>query len=93
MTVDLCPDLDETALAARLAGQGKDSLTTHLRKRLRLPPVSLALAQELGRPLPRDPAALAATLKALSVRTGASRRWTARFPPPGAWRLARWMTG
>ena len=67
MTIDLCPDLDEAALAARLAGQGKDSLTTHLRKRLRLPPVSLALAQELGRPLPRDPAALAVTLKALPV--------------------------
>ena len=67
MSIDLCPDLDAGALAARLAGQGKDSLTNHLRKRLRLSPAALALAQELGRPLPRDPGALAARLKALPV--------------------------
>lgn len=67
MSMDLCPDLDAATLAARLAGQGKDSLTNHLRKRLRLSPVALALAQELGRPLPRDPVALAALLRALPV--------------------------
>jgi predicted flavoprotein YhiN len=67
MSIDLCPDLDAGALAARLADQGKDSLTNHLRKRLRLSPAALALAQELGRPLPRDPVALATTLKALPV--------------------------
>lgn len=67
LTIDLAPDLDATTLAQRLQGQGKDSLTNHLRKKLRLSPAALALAQELGRPLPRDPGALAQALKALGV--------------------------
>jgi predicted flavoprotein YhiN len=55
--------------AGRAAGgaAGKESLPNHLRKRLGLDPVKLALLMEFGRPLPEG-AALAALVKALPVR-------------------------
>jgi predicted flavoprotein YhiN len=59
--------LDVEALASRLTGMGKRSVTDHLRRALRLPPVALALVNELARPLPRDPGALAALVKSLPV--------------------------
>jgi uncharacterized flavoprotein (TIGR03862 family) len=66
LALDLFPDLTPTQAAARLAGRAGDSLGNRLRK-ARLAPVAAALAQEWGRPLPPDPAALAARLKALPV--------------------------
>ena len=67
LTLDLVPDRALAAAAARLARPGRDSVGNRLRKALGLDPVRLALALEFGRPLPADPAALAARLKALPV--------------------------
>jgi hypothetical protein len=70
--LDLAPDLDPGALAARLArARPGDSVTNRLRK-AGLSPVAIALAQEFGRPLP-EAAALAARLKALPVRHAGPR--------------------
>jgi uncharacterized flavoprotein (TIGR03862 family) len=66
LAVDLMPDLTVEQAALRLAGRAGDSMGNRLRK-ARLAPVAVALAQEWGRPLPADPAALAARLKALPV--------------------------
>ena len=69
LTLDLCPDIDLARLAARLARpRGKQSLSSHLRRVLRLAPQTQALLMEWGRPLPDDPQALAHHLKALPVR-------------------------
>lgn len=64
--LDLCPDLDADEVAARLA-RARGSIGNRLRK-LGLSPPQAALAQEWGRPLPDDPAALARCLKALPLR-------------------------
>jgi hypothetical protein len=66
VTLDLAPDLTVAALAARLTGRIGDTLTNRLRK-AGLPPVSVALAQEWGRPLPPEATALASRIKALPV--------------------------
>ena len=69
LTVDLLPDLGREAVLARLSRpRGKASLSTHLRKALRLDPARLALLQEFGRPLPADPSELARLIKALPIR-------------------------
>ena len=68
LTVDLVPDLSPEVLRARLEGRGRESLSNHLRKRLRLEGVRMALLQEWGRPLPTDLDALARLLKGLPVR-------------------------
>ncbi|TDK46304.1 TIGR03862 family flavoprotein [Antarcticimicrobium luteum] len=69
LVVDLLPDLDAATVTARLSRpRGKASLANHLRKALGLDPARLALAQEFGRPLPADPAALARLVKALPIR-------------------------
>jgi uncharacterized flavoprotein (TIGR03862 family) len=69
VTLDLLPDLDLAAVTARLARpRGKQSLSNHLRRSLRLSPVAVALAREWAGPLPGDPATLAATLKAVPLR-------------------------
>ena len=74
LMLDLLPDLDGAAVAARLARpRGKASLANHLRRALGLDPVKLALLQEWGRPLPGDPLALAARVKALPVRHAGPR--------------------
>ncbi|MFV0303018.1 MAG: NAD(P)/FAD-dependent oxidoreductase, partial [Paracoccus sp. (in: a-proteobacteria)] len=66
--VDLAPDLDVQALAARLARpRGKLSLGNWLRRAFG-DPVRVALLMEWGRPLPDDPAALAHLAKALPLR-------------------------
>ncbi|WP_417723584.1 TIGR03862 family flavoprotein [Salipiger sp.] len=68
LTVDLAPDLDPETLADRLAApRGKLSLANHLRRVLNLAPAKRALLTEVVRPLPDDPAALAALLKALPI--------------------------
>ncbi len=68
LLLDLAPDLSAAQVQARLARpRGKASLSNHLRKALRMDPVKLALLMECGHPLPRDPATLAALIKALPV--------------------------
>jgi uncharacterized flavoprotein (TIGR03862 family) len=66
LVVDLCPDLSEPEVQNRLAKpRGKASLTNHLRKRLGLDPVKIALLNEFGRPFPSD---LTALIKKLPIR-------------------------
>jgi len=66
--VDLMPDLDCQTVAQRLARpRGKQSLSNTLRKALRLSPVAQALLMECVRPLPDDPAELAAVIKFLPI--------------------------
>ncbi|CUH78206.1 TIGR03862 family flavoprotein [Tropicibacter naphthalenivorans] len=68
LSVDLFPDLDAAALTAKLSKpRGKQSLSNHLRKALRLSPATMALVMECARPLPGAPAALATLLKALPI--------------------------
>ena len=68
LTIDLAPDLGAGVLAERLARpRGKASLSNHIRKCTGLPPAKRALLREAG-PLPDDPQALAARIKALPVR-------------------------
>ena len=69
LTLDLMPDLTVDEVSRRLQrSRGKASLSNHLRKVLKLQPVQIALMQEFARPLPQDPQALAALIKALPVR-------------------------
>lgn len=72
LRLDLAPDIDAVALAARLgrAGSGA-SLTSRLRK-AGFTAVAVALVQEFGRPLPAGEA-LAARLKALHLRHAGPR--------------------
>ncbi|SDE69473.1 TIGR03862 family flavoprotein [Limimaricola pyoseonensis] len=68
LALDLVPDLGpEEALRRLSRPRGKASLSNHLRKALKLDPVRMALLREFARPLPQDPAALAAVVKALPV--------------------------
>ncbi|SPF77660.1 TIGR03862 family flavoprotein [Pseudoprimorskyibacter insulae] len=68
LKLDLLPDQTGQALTAKLAKpRGKQSLSNHLRKVTRLSPATLALINEVARPLPNDPAALAHLLKNLTV--------------------------
>jgi hypothetical protein len=68
LTLDLRPDLDIEALAARLARpRGKNSLSNHLRKSAGLAPAAVGLLHEAGT-LPDTPDALARRIKALPLR-------------------------
>ena len=68
LAIDLAPDVSEEALAARLAKpRGKQSLSNHLRRALKLSPAARALLMECARPLPEDPGTLARTVKALEL--------------------------
>lgn len=68
LSVDLRPDLTVKEVATRLAKpRGKNSLTNHLRKVLKLDRVKLALLNEWARPLPIAPPVLAAVIKGLTV--------------------------
>ncbi|SFC64646.1 TIGR03862 family flavoprotein [Tropicimonas isoalkanivorans] len=67
--LDLLPDWSAEKVAAELARpRGRQSLSNHLRKVLRLDPVRMALLMEFGRPLPGEATALAALVKALPIR-------------------------
>jgi uncharacterized flavoprotein (TIGR03862 family) len=70
LTLDLRPDLAADALAQRLAAQRPgESLANRLRKGAGLAPVAAGLLREsAGGPLPADPAALAARIKAAPLR-------------------------
>lgn len=66
LRIDLMPDVPLVEVTARLGRpRGKASLSNHLRKVLKLPAAQLALLNEFARPLPQDPEALAALVKAL----------------------------
>ncbi len=70
--VDLRPDLDAAALAARLAAPRRaQSLSTFLRKQAGLAPAAIALLHEAARPGPDlsglDPAGLAARIRSLPL--------------------------
>ncbi|GAB0119357.1 BaiN/RdsA family NAD(P)/FAD-dependent oxidoreductase [Acidisoma sp. 7E03] len=66
--IDLRPDMTEAAIAGRLrALRPRDSLSTGLRRTLALAPVAIGLLREVSRDLPRDPAALAALIKAVPL--------------------------
>ena len=70
LSVDLCPDRDPDALAARLAAVGRrQSLANRLRKAAGLAPAAVALWRECVDPAAATatPGALAASLKAVPV--------------------------
>ena len=68
LTIDLFPDLDTGKVTQRLARpRGKTSLSSHLRKTLRLQGANAALFNECARPLPASPPDLARRLKALPL--------------------------
>jgi len=67
LEIDLAPDRSGEALADRLRrSRRRESLANRLRKAAGLPSVKRALLREAG-PLPADPAALAARIKALPL--------------------------
>ena len=69
LMLDLLPDQSHAQLVDRLSEpRGKTSVTNHLRKRLKLDAVKLAVLQEFGRPLPDKPDAIAHLVKALPVK-------------------------
>ncbi|MDU0343396.1 TIGR03862 family flavoprotein [Bosea rubneri] len=70
LAVDLRPDLDEAALAARLARRrAGETLSNHLRKAAGLAPVAIAVLREAaGGPLPAEPTDLARLIKATPLR-------------------------
>jgi uncharacterized flavoprotein (TIGR03862 family) len=75
LTVDLRPDLDARALAARLGKpRGKQSRSTFLRKAAGLSPPAIALVNEVlaQRKAEPDTAALAVLIKALPLRLTAT---------------------
>ena len=66
--IDIAPNLTIAHIAAALQRpKGKNNLSNFLRKTLRLPLVKIALLQELARPLPANPAALARAIKNLPL--------------------------
>lgn len=68
LTLDLVPDLTAATVLQRLSKpRGKNSLSNHLRKTLKLDPVRLALLQEFARPLPQDTDKLTKLIKSLPV--------------------------
>lgn len=73
INIDLRPALNVAEIAAKIERtRTSDSLSTRLRKALALTPLALALVHE-GGPPPREPAALAARVKAISVRLESPR--------------------
>jgi uncharacterized flavoprotein (TIGR03862 family) len=73
--VDLKPDATVAMLQARLdRARAKDSLSAILKKQLSLSPQAIGLLREAtGGPLPRDPQALAALVKAVPLAVTAVR--------------------
>lgn len=71
LLIDLLPDRTVDEIRAALARpKGKNSLSNHLRKVLRLDPQRIALLSEFGRPFPDD---LAPLIKALPLRQAGPR--------------------
>ncbi|SDG66524.1 TIGR03862 family flavoprotein [Sulfitobacter delicatus] len=94
LSLDLLPDLSNAEVAARLAKpRGKDSQANHLRKRLKLSPAQIALAQEMARPLPQDAKAQADLLKALPIAHAGLRPMDEAISTAGGVRLDALDTG
>ncbi|UWQ97410.1 TIGR03862 family flavoprotein [Rhodobacteraceae bacterium M385] len=68
LTFDLLPDRPVEGLISRLKKRPKKQTLTKALTGLGLDPLKRALLQEFARPLPDDPAALAALIKALPVK-------------------------
>ncbi|MBE7210594.1 MAG: TIGR03862 family flavoprotein [Gluconacetobacter diazotrophicus] len=69
MLLDLRPDMEEAALAARLKRvRPRESLGNALRKALSLSPVAVGLLRETGAASSRQPDALARAVKAIPLR-------------------------
>ena len=70
LEIDLRPDQDHAAVAARLARvRGRESLSNSLRKALSLAPEAIGLLREAaGMALPRDPGAMAELIKSVPVK-------------------------
>lgn len=69
LTIDLRPDLDEAALAARLARpRGKDSMSNWLRKAAGLSPAAAGLLREIPGDIPQGAEKLAKRIKAVRLR-------------------------
>jgi len=69
LVVDLAPDQTVAALIAKLSKpRGKNTLTNHIRKALKLDAAKIALMQEMVVPLPQEPKALALLIKSLPVK-------------------------
>lgn len=72
LTLDLRPDVSLDDLTAKLARpRGSQSASSFLRKSAGLSPVAATLLREVG-PLPQEPAALAARIKALPLTLSAT---------------------
>ena len=67
LSLDLKPDVRAEALARRLIRAPGQSLSTFLRKAAGLSPLAVALMRDAG-PIPQEPEALAARLKACPLR-------------------------
>jgi uncharacterized flavoprotein (TIGR03862 family) len=84
VALDLRPDLDLTEMTERLAQpRDKQSLATHLRKALGLPPLALALLRTFGPKLPDDPEGIAARVKAVPLPVHALRPITRAISTAG----------
>ncbi|OWU80947.1 TIGR03862 family flavoprotein [Phaeobacter sp. 22II1-1F12B] len=74
LTIDLLPDQSVEDVAENLSRpRGKASLSNHLRKRLKLSPVQIALLNEFARPFPDESMEFASRIKAVPVRHGGFR--------------------
>lgn len=74
LSVDFLPDQDVSAISQKLSKpRGKASLSSYLRKTLKLDPAKIALLQEFARPLPSDADQLAKLVKALPIQHGGMR--------------------
>jgi uncharacterized flavoprotein (TIGR03862 family) len=74
LMIDLAPDQDVAAITKKLSKpQGKTTLTNHIRKALKLDAAKIALLQEMARPLPKEPYALAQVIKALPIKNAGLR--------------------
>jgi hypothetical protein len=74
LSIDLAPDLEMAAVAAKLSKpRGKATLTSHIRKALHLDAAKIALLQEMAMPLPSEPKALAALIKSVRIKNNGLR--------------------
>jgi uncharacterized flavoprotein (TIGR03862 family) len=87
LTIDLRPDLAHAALEQRLATpRAKQSLSTYLRKTVKLSPAAVGLLQEMTRPTPLSaltPTALADLIKAVPIRLTATAPITGAISSAG----------
>ena len=88
LVVDLRPDLDEAALAARLARpRGKDSVTNWLRKAAGLSPAAVGLLREIPGEVPTGADKLAKRIKAVRLRLAGAQGLARAISSAGGVRL------